>query len=363
MTLHNTNREMQYDEGVNGITYDIKSKSGDSNRYIFEDSRSKELLKKIRHIGRANVTALIIGETGTGKEWVARHMHEVSGRNGPFIPINCAAFNESLADAELFGHESGAFTGATHTRKGWFEAAQGGTIFLDEIGDMSLGLQVKLLRVLQERQVVPIGARKPVQIDTRIIAATNVNLLAAVDAGRFRADLFYRLNVAVAQLIPLRNRRGDIVPLIDQFIQRHGANLGFQAVSISPEAVKYLCSHHWPGNVRQLENVIQYALIDCTNGYIDEKNIHIADEQISNKQELENDQTDMVGFRSSIHGLLNGNFPNLYETVEREVIKMAFDENLGNQIRTAKALGISRSALRVRLKRLGIQSKFRLDRI
>ena len=157
---------------------------------LFRDPRSTALLASVERIARSEATALIIGETGTGKELVARHIHQHSGRKGPFIAVNCGAFSETLIDAELFGHESGAFTGATQARAGWFEAANGGTLFLDEIGDLSPGLQVKLLRVLQERQVVRLGSRKPIPLDVRLIAATNVDLQKAIAADRFRADLY-----------------------------------------------------------------------------------------------------------------------------------------------------------------------------
>ena len=182
---------------------------------IFHDPKSLTLLSHVERIAPSEANVLIIGETGTGKELIARHIHAQSGRKGPFVAVNCGAFSENLVEAELFGHEAGAFTGAQQARAGWFEAANGGTLFLDEVGDLPLAIQVKLLRVLQERQVVRLGSRKPVPVDVRLVAATNVDLEKAVQAGHFRLDLYYRLNVAPVFLPPLREREGDILPLVD----------------------------------------------------------------------------------------------------------------------------------------------------
>src|SRR5471032_2087910 len=178
-----------------GMTLSIRAKA-----MLFHDPRSSELLQQVERIARSDATTLIIGETGTGKELIARHIHTQSGRRGPFVAVNCGAFSETLIDAELFGHEAGARMGGAREGAGWFEAANGGTLFLDEIGDLPMPLQVKLLRVLQERQVVRLGSRKPIPIDVRLVAATNVDLNHAVHAGRFRLDLLYRLNIAQVRL-------------------------------------------------------------------------------------------------------------------------------------------------------------------
>src|SRR6187551_771097 len=193
---------------------------------VFDDPGSVALLERVQQVAPTDATVLVIGETGTGKELLARRVHQGSGRRGPFLAVNCGAFSESLIDAELFGHETGAFTGASQARAGWFEAANGGTLFLDEIGDLPLGLQVKLLRVLQERQVVRLGSRQPIPIDVRLIAATNVDLEAAVAARHFREDLYYRLNVATVSLLPLRERPGDILPLARYFLAVHAGRVG-----------------------------------------------------------------------------------------------------------------------------------------
>src|SRR5471032_2803891 len=187
-----------------GMTLSIRAKA-----MLFHDPRSSELLQQVERIARSDATTLIIGETGTGKELIARHIHTQSGRRGPFVAVNCGAFSESLIDAELFGHEAGAFTGATQARSGWFEAAHGGTLFLDEIGDLSLALQVKLLRFLQERVIERIGGRQEIPIDVRIVCATNQNLKDLTAAGKFRDDLYYRLAEIVLEIPPLRARKGD----------------------------------------------------------------------------------------------------------------------------------------------------------
>ena len=194
---------------------------------VFEDGKSRALLGRIQQVAPSNATVLIAGETGTGKEIVARHIHDLSNRsNRPFVAVNCGAFSESLIESDLFGHEKGAFTGAASGKAGWFEAADGGTLFLDEIGDLPLGAQVKLLRVLQEQEVVRLGSRTPIPVDVRLIAATNVRLEEAVAAGHFREDLFYRLAVAKVAVAPLRERPGDILPLARYFLNVYAGKLG-----------------------------------------------------------------------------------------------------------------------------------------
>src|SRR3984893_107376 len=228
---------------------------------VFEDPSSQALLEQIRLIAPSGANALIVGETGTGKEIIASHIHALSARSqGPFVALNCGAFSEHLVESELFGHERGAFTGAISSKPGWFEVAHGGTLFLDEIGDLPLTLQVKLLRVLQERQVVRVGSRKPIDIDVRMVAATNVNLENQVNSGRFREDLYYRLNVAKLLLAPLRERPRDIPVLVEHFLRIYSERLGLKNIQISPEAVVTLIrGHSRPGNIRELENVIHRA--------------------------------------------------------------------------------------------------------
>ncbi|MDX9980755.1 MAG: sigma 54-interacting transcriptional regulator [Lentisphaeria bacterium] len=217
-----------------------------------------QVLTVIERVARTDTTVLVQGESGTGKELVARSIHRRSARqNRPFVPINCAAIPASLLESELFGHEKGAFTGALQRRIGRFEIAEGGTVFLDEIGEMPLDMQAKLLRVLQERTVTPVGGNRTVPVDVRIVAATNRNLDTMVAAGTFRQDLFFRLSVLPLRLPPLRERPGDIPILVHAFLHR----LARPDTRVSPEAMRFLAAHPWPGNVRELENAIEAALV------------------------------------------------------------------------------------------------------
>ena len=221
---------------------------------VFENPASKALLAHLQQIAPSDASVLIIGETGTGKELVARHIHQLSHRqNQPFVAVNCGAFAESLVEAELFGHEKGAFTGALTSKAGWFEEADGGTLFLDEIGDLPLTIQVKLLRVLQEQEVVRLGSRKSTPINVRVLAATNVNLEQAIDAGHFREDLYYRLNVVSLGLLPLRERPGDILPLARHFLKTYRQRLPHGPTSLSECAEQVLIHHPWQGNIRELK--------------------------------------------------------------------------------------------------------------
>ena len=242
---------------------------------VFNDPQSRVLLDQVERLARSDATVLVTGQTGTGKELIARHIHAVSGRPGPFVAVNCGAFSETLIDAELFGHESGAFTGATQARAGWFEAANGGTLFLDEIGDLPLALQVKLLRVLQERQVVRLGSRRPVAFDVRLVAATNIDLARAVVAQHFRADLYYRLSVAGVRLPPLHERQADILPLAEHFLGTYCARLRLPPLRLAPAAAQALLAYSWPGNIRELENVIHHATIVCAGERIEVEDLRL----------------------------------------------------------------------------------------
>ncbi|MBC3873998.1 sigma-54-dependent Fis family transcriptional regulator [Undibacterium sp. LX15W] len=367
---------------------------------LFHDQRSSELLEQVERIARSDATALIIGETGTGKELIARHIHTSSGRKGPFIAVNCGAFSETLIDAELFGHESGAFTGANQARSGWFEAANGGTLFLDEVGDLSLALQVKLLRVLQERQVVRIGSRRPVALDVRLVAATNVDLQKAIAADRFRSDLYYRLSVATIDLPPLCDRPGDILPLARHFIEIYSERLQVNRVSLSSEAESALLAYEWPGNIRELENVVHYSLIVCRNNIIEADDLRLVgalhrsrgrsvpvradsarsvpdslpavrdaelDEQrpnasVESEPAVADAASDHIGaelhplqqIEQLIACLIENEQVSLLDTVEQSLIRIAFAKCKDNQVQTAKVLGISRNILRTYLKRYGL---------
>jgi len=330
---------------------------------LFHDPRSCELLQQVERIARSDATTLIIGETGTGKELVARHIHNQSERRGPFVAVNCGAFSETLIDAELFGHEAGAFTGATQARSGWFEAANGGTLFLDEIGDLSLALQVKLLRVLQERQVVRLGARQPIPLNVRLVAATNVDLHKAIAADRFRSDLYYRLGVATVHLPPLCERSGDILPLARHFIEVYSGKMKLQNVTLSADAKVALLSYEWPGNIRELENVIHFALIVCRDDVIQAEDLKLTGVAHRSQHQYPRQSAAALatggdGFQQQLAALVNSMIESdqadLFDRVEEGLVRTAFETCNRNQVQTARALGISRNILRTHLKRFGL---------
>ena len=318
---------------------------------MFEDPRSKETADQIRRLAPSDANILIIGETGTGKELVARHIHSLSRRQtNPFVAVNCAALSETLAESELFGHERGAFTGANATTAGWFETAQGGTLFLDEIGELSLQVQVKLLRVLQEREVVRVGSRRPIPIDVRLLAATNVNLDRAMAAGRFREDLYYRIKVAIVSLPPLRERPGDIVPLAHHFLELYRERLGLGAAAFAPEAMDLIKRYPWPGNVRELENVIHHALLVSLGPVVSAGDLHLP--QLAS--ETAETPTPSNALSAALRSAVQKPFPNLYQTVIDMLVQSAYDQCDGNQVRTAELLGVSRNVLRTHLARLSV---------
>jgi sigma-54-specific transcriptional regulator len=326
------------------------------------DSLSQTVLRQLERLAPSMATVLISGETGTGKELVASYIHERSGRGGPFVAVNCGAFSEQLVEAELFGHEVGAFTGARQARAGWFEAARGGTLLLDEVGDLPLSLQVKLLRVLQEKQVIRIGSRKPIKIDVRVLAATNVDLEAAVAAKQFRRDLFYRINVAAIRLTPLRERPDDILPLARYFIETFRAELGCGQVVLSSAAEPALLQHHWPGNVRELENAIHVGLIVCRDGVLDIGDLRLPPPENRTESMRQGESSSLLqDVNSSLRRLLASNQTAIYESVERLLLVAAFEQCGGNQVHTAKLLGISRNILRGQLKRFGLLRDARRD--
>jgi transcriptional regulator with PAS, ATPase and Fis domain len=279
---------------------------------------------------------LLLGETGSGKELTARRVHDLSPRRErPFIAINCAALPETLLESELFGHEAGAFTGASGQKLGRFELADRGTLFLDEIGDISQSTQVKLLRVLQEREFVRVGGTKTISCDVRIIAATNRDLKKAMQQGGFREDLYYRLNVFPVQLPPLRERTDDIPLLVTHFVERNSRELGLSPRQVSPEAMKLLCGYRWPGNIRELRNVIERAVLLCDSGVITPDLL----------------PREITGEPSQAESEPLG----ALEDYEKALIVKALEENEWNQTRAAQSLNISRDNLRYRLKKYQIR--------
>jgi sigma-54-specific transcriptional regulator len=320
---------------------------------VFEDVKSKALLERIRLIGPSTANVLVTGETGTGKELIARHVHKLSSRaDGPFVAVNCGAFSEGLVESELFGHERGSFTGATVARAGWFEAARGGTLFLDEIGDLPFAMQVKLLRVLQERQVVRLGSRSPVAIDVRVVAATNVNLEDAVAAGRFREDLYYRLQVATLHLPPLRERPGDVLPLAQFFLAVYGERLGLENPALSAEAADVLVSgHSWPGNTRELENVIHHALLVCRENIVRPEDLRLS--PLGLRTTASRPAQPFEALREALLALFEDGHTDLYAEIDTAITRTAYEFCHRNQVQTARLLGISRNIVRAKLMQCG----------
>ena len=322
---------------------------------VFEDPKSRAAFERLKLVAPSDATVLITGETGTGKEIAARHVHELSGRRDrPFVAVNCGALTESLIESELFGHERGAFTGAISSRSGWFEAASGGTLFLDEIGDLPLSVQVKLLRVLQEGEVVRVGARQSTRVDVRLIAATNVRLEEAVAAGHFREDLFYRLNVAPLVLLPLRERAGDILPLAMYFARLYQQRLGLGEIQFSAEAIPLLLRHAWPGNIRELENVVHHALLVCKSSEIAAADLRLtALPPRAGGIGVPNPAPPDEALAAELRRIFETDAPHLYDAIERVIFRTAFEFSERNQLQTARLLGISRNIVRARLIEFG----------
>ncbi|VVE78570.1 sigma-54 interaction domain-containing protein [Pandoraea sputorum] len=338
---------------------------GGTNDWIFADPRSQALLADIEQIAPSDASILISGETGTGKALIARHIHDRSlRRDGPFVVVSCGAFSESLVDAELFGYESGAFAGAFGAQQGWFEEANGGTIFLDEINDLALPVQNKLLRVLQAREVIRLGGRKPIPVDLRILAATSVDLEQLVAEKRFRKDLYYRLNVVGLNVLTLRERPGDIVPLARYFIDAYSRRLGYPQLGLTPDAEQRLIQAPWHGNVRELENVIHRSLLRCERSQIDAECLRLpvpaqcevsasVPDTVAASAVAPAPIDDMAALRQVMRRLCTSQAENLHQTVEDALLYEAFRCSNYSQSETSRLLGISRNVVRARLIRLG----------
>jgi Nif-specific regulatory protein len=298
----------------------------------------RDVYLKIHQVANSSTTALVRGESGTGKELVASAVHYNSPRaQKPFVKVNCAALSEGLLESELFGHEKGAFTGALYAREGRLEEANGGTLFLDEIGDFSPAIQVKLLRVLQEREFERVGSNKTVKADVRIIAATNQDLEARVASGLFRQDLYYRINVFPIFLPPLRERKDDILQLADHFVARYAKRMGKEVRRISTPAINMMFSYHWPGNVRELENCIEYAVLLSNDGVIHGHNLPPT--------------LQLPGPSESIDA---GPMKSRVRVLERDMLIDALKSCNGNVAATARQLGITPRMVRYKLKLLGV---------
>jgi len=325
-------------------------------KYTFEDiigehNSLRDSIQKARVAAATPATVILRGESGTGKELFAHAIHNASDRKySQFVKVNCASINENLLESELFGYDEGAFTGALKGgRVGLFERGNGGTIFLDEIGEISLGTQVKLLRVLQEKEILRVGGNKSISIDVRIIAATNKNLEKAVARGRFREDLYYRLNVIPIVIPPLRDRKSDIKKLVKQFIRKYNQEYGRMAENISQEALGILELYDWPGNIRELENVIGRAMINMAFSENIIKSYHLPqllDEAVHKKTVFLNEKPLEVG---NI-----GKLANKIDAFEKNYILRVLEINQGNRKKTAKVLGVSLRSLYYKLEKYGI---------
>ena len=313
------------------------------------DPASKAFQSLLDKLAPTEATVLIVGETGTGKEVVARYLHHHSPRrHRPFLAVNCGALSESLAEAELFGHEKGAFTGAVQGHPGWFEAAEGGTLLLDEIGELSLPLQVKLLRVLQEREITRVGSRKAIKVDVRVIAATHVDLMQAIRERRFREDLYYRLNIAIVPLPPLRQRRQDIPVLADHFLSLYARRLGRPARRLAPETLARLMEYPWPGNIRELENTLHNAVLLSKEEEIGPAQLRLTTLNNEPSAAGDNELDDFIRRQLSLPG------EPLWERVTGALIRGAMAHSDDNQSQAAALLGISRHTLRTQLANFGI---------
>jgi len=298
----------------------------------------------MKKVADTPTTVLISGESGTGKELVARGLHNASFRSeAPFVPVNCAAVPENLLESELFGYEKGAFTGANSLKQGKFEFAHGGSLFLDEVGEMTMGLQVKFLRVLQEQEFQRVGGNKDIKVDVRIIAATNKDLKEEVEAGRFREDLFFRLNVVHIEVPPLRERRDDIPSLVAHFLKRFSEKLGGATKDLEPDVTSALYRYSWPGNVRELQNVIERAVVLSKGGSVTPEDLP---PEIRESPEIGEGLDTLISWQKGLSDTL--------DAIEERMIRQALEKAGNVQAQAAKTLGVSRSNLQYKMKKYGL---------
>ena len=326
----------------------------------------QDIFKAMARVVSTDLTVLITGESGTGKELVARALHDLGSRRaGPFVPINMAAIPRNLVESELFGHEKGAFVGADSRMSGRFEQAEGGSLFLDEVGDMPPEAQTRLLRVLQDGEYLPVGANRPVRANVRIIAATNHNLQHLMQQGLFREDLFYRLNVVPLRLPPLRERTEDIAPLVNHFLKQASSG-GLPAKRFSPDAIRALAAWNWPGNVRELENLVRRLLVLVGEDII---SVEMVESELASVRPVEVQPIEVDSLSEAVDqhirkyfGSLDGSMPpaglhsRILREVEHPLIIATLEITRGNQLKAAEILGINRNTLRKRIRELGIWS-------
>ncbi|NLG17661.1 MAG: sigma-54-dependent Fis family transcriptional regulator [Fibrobacter sp.] len=317
----------------------LKSELRDQWSFIGTGSGMEQIRTLVSSVAESRSTVLVTGESGTGKELIARSIHYQSRRsNGPFVKVNCAALPEGLIESELFGHEKGAFTGAIKQKKGKFEAASGGTLLLDEIGEMPMMAQAKLLRVLQEREINKVGGDEPIEIDVRIVATTNRNLEEAVEKGEFREDLYYRLNVIHVHLPPLRERKDDIAKLSEHFIKKFNNENGFSVEGLTEESLKVLFCHNWPGNIRELENALERAVVLTRTGQIKPEIF-----------QFRNPEEHSAGAASSLQAGMT------VAEMEKKLIIETLNHCSQNRTKAAEMLGISIRTLRNKLNEYNME--------
>jgi two-component system response regulator AtoC len=320
------------------------AKPDPTDRIIGRTPAMQEVYKTIGRVARSDATVLVWGETGTGKELVAQTIHQNSTyRQGPLVKVSCASLPETLLESELFGHEKGSFTGAMVQRKGRFEMAHKGTIFLDEIGEMSLGTQKKLLRVLQEKEFERVGGSESIKVDVRVVAATNRDLLTEVATNRFREDLYYRLNVISVFMPPLRERKEDIPLLVEHFLHKHRFSISSPPSRITDEAVQVLVNHEWPGNVRELENAIERAVVMAQGGIITSQHLYLT----------QNKQRRFVDLDTKLQG--KQTLPEILSDFEKQLLQQAMVRADGNLEDAAKSLKTEPSELEAKVKAYGIE--------
>jgi two-component system, NtrC family, response regulator AtoC len=318
-----------------------------TERIVGNSPAMQEVYKTVGKVAKADATVLITGESGTGKELVAEALHYNSNRrSGPIVKVSCAALPETLLEAELFGHEKGSFTGAMTQRRGRFEMADKGSIFLDEIGEMSLATQTKLLRVLQERKIERVGSSIPIKVDIRVICATNKELQKQVEQQKFRDDLYYRLNVINIHMPALRERKEDIPALVEHFLAKHRYSASAQPASISEEALKRLMEYDWPGNVRELENVVERAVVLSRGQIITSRELPFGDHEADH--DGEGGESDEVSAEKSF-------FKKSVSQFEKDLIMKALRDAAGNRSKAAEMLGIYRRLLYAKIKEYGLE--------
>lgn len=317
---------------------------------IVADPALRRLFQQIQHVARTDAGVLLTGEGGTGKELIARHLHHESLRTGRFVAVNCGALSPALSDHEIFGSQASPVSGARETFAGWCEEANGGTLFLDDVGQLHVAVQCRLLGVLQDQEIVRVGSRKSIPVDLRVVAATSTDLRQAVTEGTFRRDLYYLLSVAAFSVPPLRERRADIIPLAEHFLELHGQRPPAQRLRLAAQAAQSLLDYPWPGNVRELENVVHAALLTAEGVTITADDIRFR--PVSAAPGVEDEVWRDV--EQTVDRLFESRVPRIHERLQDLIVRRAFMHGASSQVKAAELLGISRSVVRTLLRRAGL---------